>query len=127
MKSWEGDVMNAQNNELTEYEAVILQTMGAQIRRIRRVLHMTREELALKAGNGVTAEDIDSLENGRNNMFMVPFFHICAALGVSPNDLTVERYADKTMPEEFSQWDEKEREAALMVAAFHSVHRDWWK
>ena len=61
------------------------------------------------------------------NMLMVPFFEVCVALGVSLNDLAVERYAEKMMPEQFSQWDEKEREAALMVAAFHSVHRDWWR
>ena len=58
-------------------------------------------------------------------MFMVPFFDMCVFLGVSPNDLAVERYAEKLMPEQFSQWDEKEREAALMVAALHSVHWDW--
>ena len=88
---------------------------------------MTQEELALKAGNDLTAEDIDALEKGQNDMLMVPFFDVCVALGVSLNDLAVEQYAEKTMPEEFAHWDEKEREAALLVAAFHTVHRDWWK
>lgn len=118
---------NVQEKDMNEYEAMMLRTTGAQIRRIRKVLHMTQEELALKAGHDITASDIDSLENGQNDMFMVPFFDVCVALGVSPNDLAVERYAEKMMPEEFARWDEKEREAALTVAAFHSVHRDWWR
>ena len=118
---------NVQENDMNEYEAMMLRTTGAQVRRIRTVLHMTKEELALKAGHDMTAADIESLENGQNDMLMVPFFDVCVALGVTPNDLTVERYADKTMPEQFAQWDEREREAALMVAAFHSVHRDWWR
>ena len=112
---------------MSENAAMMLRISGAQIRRIRQVLHMTQEELALKAGHDLTAQDIDSLENGQSDIFMVPFFNVCVALGVTPNDLTVERYAEKTMPEQFAQWDEKEREAALMVAAFHSVHRDWWR
>lgn len=115
-----------QNSIAPDFEARMLRATGAQIRRIRNVLHMTQEELALKAGHGLTAEDIDTLENGQNDMFMVPFFHVCEALGISPNDVAVEQYAEKMMPEEFAQWDEKEREAALTVAAFHSVHRDWW-
>ena len=118
---------NVQEKDMNEYEAMMLRTTGAQIRRIRTVLHMTQEELALKAGNDITASDIDSLENGQNDMLMVPFFDVCVALGVSLNDLAVERYAEKMMPEQFAQWDDKEREAALMVAAFHSVHRDWWR
>ena len=108
---------------MTDIEAKELRATGAQIRRIRQIRHMTQEELALKAGHDLTADDIDSLEKGENNMLMVPFFEVCLALGVTLNDLTVEYYADQMMPEEFSRWDEKEREAALMTAAFYAVRR----
>ena len=119
-------MVNVQNSIAPDFEARMLRATGAQIRRIRNVLHMTQEELALKAGHDLTADDIDTLENGQNDMFMVPFFHVCEALGITPNDVAVEQYAETTMPEGFANWDEKEREAALQVTAFHSVHRDWW-
>ena len=37
---------------------------------------------------------------------------MCESLDISPNYVAVEQYAEKMMPEEFPQWDEKEREVA---------------
>ena len=56
---------------MTSIEAKVLRTMGAQIWRIRQIRHITQEELTLKAGYDLTADDIDSLEKGENNMLIV--------------------------------------------------------
>ena len=109
-----------------EFEADLLHSIGTQTKRIRMILHMTQVELAEKAGHDLTAADIDRFERGEDDMFVIPFFHICAAMDVTPGDLAVEHYAETSMPEGFAKWNDKEREAALQVAAFHSVHRDWW-
>ena len=61
------------------------QQLGAKVRARRRALGMTQDELGKRIG--VTRQQIQKYETGRNTVIWSRIAALCAALKITPNEL----------------------------------------
>ena len=68
-------------------------TLGMQIAKYRRLAKVSAEELAQRAGNGLTRSMLANLENGRKkDLTTTQLIAVAVSLGVSPADLLVDLF-----------------------------------